>query len=461
MTKQLFRLTGKDFYLPINVELDGKVMPLESANIPFFIGYGGIPCFEANAYMLDLFRRGLNRRHRGGSLREYALNISPLIRFCALNSIDFQDLSDSHFSLFVRTLTAEKKNGRPKKKANSVLRVGRRCIDFLLFVSRLFHKPNMIGEHGRIRIVKKQVNIGDGKRRYVSVYWDHQSFPTRSAFGKRHPIGFGTVTKLKEAVRANHNVGIRQRQLCCISAFEQTGGRRGEVGNLSVLDVENALKTSDEAPMLKLTTLKKKQDTTRMIPVARIVLEQLANYARTFRRQIIRKTIGEKNDHGILFISHSSGMPLTLDTLTNEINLICKKAGITEPAHWHLFRHRYISERLKGMILRHKIRDKDGFKKSWLELADFKLELQQWTGHSDLATLDIYISLAFDEISSMKSLKDFVLCEAATDAALGQLDDFLSVNSHGHADLDRRIDDLTRIATALKSDLQLANRHNG
>lgn len=92
--KQLFNLLPVDFILPAHVDEKGKVNMREAGEIPFIYWPNYAPCYEANAYMLSQWRQGKSRRNRGGTLAEYAKNISPLIRFCFCNSIAMIDMTD-------------------------------------------------------------------------------------------------------------------------------------------------------------------------------------------------------------------------------------------------------------------------------------------------------------------------------------------------------------------------------
>lgn len=81
------------------------------------------------------------------------------------------------------------------------------------------------------------------------------------------------------------------------------------------------------------------------------------------------------------------------------MNLWKKAVGIKGEFHPHLFRHAFITNKLKDIILHYKkVSPNDSFHECLLHTEQFKLQLQQWTGHTHLHSLDIYIDLVFADI---------------------------------------------------------------
>ncbi|OQY48324.1 MAG: hypothetical protein B6247_25255 [Candidatus Parabeggiatoa sp. nov. 2] len=456
--KQLFSLLSGDFNLPAHVDERGKVNMREAGEIPFIYWPNYVPCYEANAYMLSQWRQGKSRRNRGGTLAEYAKNISPLIRFCFCNSITMIDMTDNLFAQFVRGLQSRNKSGELQRSSNAVIKIGRKCIDFLIFIGELHDNIDFIGESNcRISVTQREIKKKRaGKRPVVIKYWDHADLPDPDPIRKKLPISPKVVHALKNEINTIVDKGLRLRKALMIACFEQTGGRRFEVSHIQIKDVEKASLSSGGAPLLSMITVKGGDN--REVPVPRTFIEQAMRYIKRIRRKIIRSTIGTKNDHGFLLISHTTGKPLKPDTITTELHNLCSSAGVDdEPGHAHLFRHAYITQKFVAAIQHYELNNSDEFRKALLSTSKLKLDIQQWTGHKNTESLDIYIDLAFNEMTHMSRVYNSISLGAAVGVALDQVDSLRAELVAGARSAEI-IDELELILIGFKDDIEMATK---
>lgn len=421
-TKQLLTIMPLSTQLPHYVDSrSGEIVFREASHLPFLYWPNGVPCIEANAYMLKLWEKNLSRRTRGGTIAAYAKNISPLIRFCFDNQIGFIGLTDNRFTQFINGLNVKNRTGSVVRTTNTILNIGRRCIDFLNFVGEFHGQTNFIGiDKCSIIVHKKEFKIRSKSGLQSKSYWHHTSFPQPSPIKRRSPISRNVVKKLKQAALQTEDRHIRLRRKVMVYAYEVTGGRRVEIAHLKVADIVKALKSDDSSPLLEMITAKK--GNARLIPVPRGFLQECLFYIDFSRKRILRHTIGLKNDHGFLLINHQTGKPLTPETMTGEMNRLCKSTGIDSSlGHGHLFRHGYITRIMVDLISRHNINNKDEFRRALLNVESLKLELQQYTGHRNTASLDTYIDLAFHEITNYKETLDAVMLARSTEMMIDQL----------------------------------------
>jgi len=457
MDEQLFRLLPDDAVLPDFVDIfSGEVHMQEANKLPLVCWPDSYPCIEANAFMISLLRRGLSRRGRGGTIAEYAKNISPLLRYCHQNEYSFTDLTDNSFTHFIRGLQTRDAFGEQARKCNEVIKIGRKCIDFLRFIS-VFHNDNtFIGpRHCRIIVEEREVWVKQkkGKNPFMKKYWSHGSFPDPDPVRKRHPIGNDVTKRLKEEARKTPDRGIRARHELMIACLEETDGRRTEVARIKVQDIEAADQQTGSAPLLHLRTAKKGND--RDTPVPRTFIQQAMKYIQRHRRRVIRNTIGPAEDHGYLLISHTKGSRLTDDTITTEVSKLCVKAGMSDkPGHPQLFRHAYISQKMKAIILQHDLNNKDDFRKALLNAEAFKLQLQQWTGHKNIDSLDTYIDLAFAELSHMEKSYNAIALGDSVRVALDRIESFKS--DLGRLEPRGLLSEIEEMLNAFKDDIENA-----
>ncbi|PPD54032.1 MAG: hypothetical protein CTY12_03975 [Methylotenera sp.] len=406
-----------------------RVITKEAGSIPMISWPDGSWCLQANVYMLDLYYRGLSRKNKGGTLLTYAANISHLLRYIFNNKFDLAKLTDNQFSLFIKTLQAEKRGGdQPSvsvRDSNSVIAIGRNCLDFLATVGRLYQDENFVSPNGQIRAEQKEFSLKqDSSRRsqgkLIRKFWHHRAFPSPSPKHKRLPISTVNVEKLRQIIQTESNTHFqRKRRYVMLKLLEITGGRRSEVAALTCNSVYQASKTN----MLEILTAKRSggREEFRFIPIASHDVAFLIEFIEKNRRSVIRSTCGNKNDDGCLLISQTSGLGLRANTITQEIATLSQAAGITEKSCPHMFRHRFITKLFVALIEQHKFENVDSFRRALLDTERIKQIVQQWTGHSNLESLDIYIHLAFDEIANFKDTYNIVNTKRVVQSFKGTL----------------------------------------
>lgn len=87
-------------------------------------------------------------------------------------------------------------------------------------------------------------------------------------------------------------------------------------------------------------------------------------------------------NHGYVFMSETNGTPLKAQTLSQEMYVLAKIAGIEEKAHARMFRHRFITKLFVALIEQHTFDTVDDFRRALLDTESMKQKVQQWTGPS-------------------------------------------------------------------------------
>lgn len=389
-----------NYYSIVNEKI--QIEKIES--IPFFFYPNYTPCYEANAYILYKLRFGYSQRN-GGSLGIIANHLSHFIRytFNSPNINSFINYNDNLFSNFIEYLQLDE----AKRSNNQIIRIAHQVIDFLFFIADLYSLNSFIGvgKSNRINLFlrkKNKINFGA----VYSSYYIHYSFPSPSPLKKRYPIILDDYKKLLNYIDSKEDEGIKLRNRCLIQALEHTGARRDEVCSLTISSIRTALKSTSNSPLLEITTLKSKiGKKIRLVPVSRTFLLNLRFYIQYYRNNILKKIYKNTLPHDYIFISHTTGKPISPDTLTTYIHTWSKKANLSTQVCAHMFRHRFITERFKALILEYDVDNKDDFRKVLLNTNRLKQILIEWTGHSSIHSLDTYINLAFDELTKISEIK--------------------------------------------------------
>lgn len=409
----------KDFEQWSHLGLDGKLVFRKPLDIPFVTYSNHTPCYEANAYIHSLIVKNL----KSDTIRGYAYDIIHLVHFIEKQPLlsRFSQLTDATFTLFVQSLQAERTPlGELKRKNNSVIKIAHTCLDFLQFIQDFHDLSSFIGKDksNSIQILEKHYKRKqEGYKGFIEgAKVTHPAVPTKDEIKKRHPVSSDDAFRVWEYIKTQRGKDKRRRDMALYAAMEQSGGRVSELHLIKMTDYEEARRTG----MLTLTTLKRKdENATRKVPVPHLLLSVVADYIKV-RKKVMRQ---KKVQHDYLFISLKTGQRLSADSWTTYMNSWKKELGIEGELHPHLWRHAFITEKLKELILATKeVNDKDDFRKHLLHTQTFKMQLQQWTGHTILSSLDTYIDLAFADVHGYTEVYNAVSLKSSVGLAKRQLE---------------------------------------
>lgn len=440
-----------------------RIAVKEADNISFLYWANGEPCNLANLYMISLRNRvsmgrrsGLSRRGKGGgTIGAYANKINLLLKFTFNLKINLTDLNDGLFGDFIDELRREKSEiyvNEKKRNENTLHDIGSVCLYFLEFIGSLLNNERFVARNGIIKAYQEKVRNSAG---YDTFVWRHHSFSAGESGEKRKPIAQSTVRDLRDAANklptSDH---IAARTQLIISLLENIGGRRGEIAELLLDSVYKAMMA--KYPSLELITLKRGRPMKRTVPVTRMLLNEINAYIEVYRIEIINRCLNGK-DHGFVLVAETTGEPYRPDSITNEIRLLRKKAGISEPATAHLFRHAFITNLFVLMIERHRFKDETGFKNQFISDTFFKQQILQLTGQKSLSSLDTYINIAFARVNN------YIASVTAADLLRvhRQFDDYfdrlLSDYTEGRISKEKFYSSLSKLRHARDSDYQGAD----
>lgn len=423
--KKLYSLTSPNFNLLSHVSHDGIPYPLDSGSVPTLWWPDGRWCYPANLYMAALVRKAFSRRNRGGTLHTYATQLSHLLRFCFYNNTDFIELTDNKFTLFARGL-AGGNEGKRERNQNSARAICAVALDFLEFVGNLYGKSDFVSKGGTIRAnrVSHQSRV-KRSRNYFYFSWVHPAIPSPAPVQERLPVAKASISLLrKAAIESSTSMFIRKRRLMMLLLLEITGGRRGELAELTLDSVINASKM--EKPMLELVTLKGRgahKNRVRVVPIAKHDVHLLEDYLELYRNPLVRRRLGKSTGDGRFLVSETTGRGLQANTISQELWDLRHLAGISGPACAHMFRHRFCTKLFVDLMEQHRTANKDEFKKYFLSNEDLKQKVCEWTGHRNINSLDRYLHLAFEETRRRDFAIDAVVIAKKLESFISLLED--------------------------------------
>ncbi|MEZ8417785.1 tyrosine-type recombinase/integrase [Vibrio splendidus] len=384
-------------------------------DVPFLSYSNYKPCMEANAYMNHL---AVQKNLKASTIRTYADKIVHLIRFIDTqpSQIRLSQLTDSSFTLFIQNLTLEEKpNGEPQRTTTQVAKIGEACLKFLEFVQTFHDLNHFIGqdEVNAIFVMEKRHSISiEGRKDKREVFTiTHASLPKKGAIKTRHPVSEVDALKIWKYINSQkknishitdpklkrlakrEQYDKRKRDKAIYVSMEMLGARVAELHSLRYSDFIEARQKGT----LRIKTLKKRndEDNQRFLPVDHTFLEQITSYID------VRKRVTKKFDvkHDFLFISLNDGQPFNAKSWTKYIKKWADDLGIKGQVSPHLWRHARLTKWMIDRILTsNEINSKDDFRKNVLHTMQFKKELQQFSGHTLISSLDTYLDLAWEEL---------------------------------------------------------------
>ncbi|QHF05089.1 tyrosine-type recombinase/integrase [Pseudomonas asturiensis] len=360
------------------------------------------PCHIANLYLLHLARKhqqisadGRRQDSKGGTIGQYASNISLLIKRCWQHGIDPYHITDRFYENFIIELIEEPhptRPGKPKRKDGTTINIGRECLKFLAWIGDFHGDPNFVSRKGTIKLTTEEVIRTFNNQNVVINTTSHHAHPLPFREHTRGPIPLHNIDSMELAINSGSGSDfLKARHLALITLLQHTGARRAEIASLTLSSLRDALLM--KYPMLRLVTLKRGDAFIREVPVNAIALNEVKKYIHE-RQKIIKKHPENNNDY--LFISQTTGRPLAVESFTSTISLIRKAAGIEEQACAHMFRHAFITNLFTLLIERHKFESKDDFEAALISDREFLRKVREWTGHKSIESLRDYLTKVFE-----------------------------------------------------------------
>lgn len=447
--------TREDFRVFSNLDGDGTLMSRTASHLPVVFWPNGRPCIEGNLFINRLLDKGYSVKGGGGTLSTYSTYLSHFLRYCFLSNKLACEITDTDFRFaFVQLSVHDNKKGRPKNNRTSSVKIAAVWLDFLTLVGTFYRlvdflsqtKENFDAGIGTIKAYKKRytVKLPNGKIRNEE-RWYHPIFPNaRGEEQVRMPLAEADVAKLRDSADdATTPYFLRQRRLTMLELFEILGFRRLEAALLRASDVEKALEQNDKAekrgdnafvPSITFRSVKKRGNLIyeRTVPINGISVAFLRSFNNLRKRHLENLGIEATPDSAFL-VSYTTGKRLRANTITQEFNVLAKKAGISGPCCPHMMRHRYITQAFIRLIANHQLTNFDEFKRLLLDSARFKRKVMEYSGHANEESLDRYIHLAFDQVASFQKVLDRTELDSALDAMERSKDRLRAAQARGES----------------------------
>lgn len=382
-----------------NYLVNGKISYKKFNSFTYASYTNGTPCVIANMYFYSSNIINLKEL----SIKRVAYCLAHLIRYCENKNIQIAEFDSNNFVDLSNNLQNEiDENGkvRNNRTINDILK---NILYFYEFVGKTIFNDN-----NYVKVILKadinQLNFSNNKSvGDNNTYYSHPALVANNPARTRNPISKENINKIYDNIANLYQSSFGQERLkVLLLLLETTGARIGEINNITVFDIEQAY--SQDKPLLKLKTLKRKSNEFRHIPIDKNDLKKVIDFIKIQRKIRIKKTIGAENDAGFLFIGHTTGKHLNVTSLINDFGRLKKLAGINDELSAHMFRHRFITNMFIQLIKRYDFQNQDSFRNALLDVNTLKVYIQELTGHKSSKSLDTYLHLAKSELANMPEI---------------------------------------------------------
>ncbi|MGG7597978.1 tyrosine-type recombinase/integrase [Pseudomonas sp. WC1] len=421
-----------NFNLPYIIKNDGRPIYKPASELPIVRFPDGKICFMANLFCLELYSKGYSLLNGGGSIRTYLTQLYPLIRYTHLNQIHFLEISNNRFQQFMLSLNTVNQHGDPIRSSNQKISIIFQSLDFLQFVGETCGRPNFVSENGTIRAeMVREKSIDQNEDSYATgPRWKIDNLPLPDVKGPGLAIGKEALRAIKHQTSEATSSFLSSRNSLIVDFLEETGARRGEMTPQTVQSIYDAIQNKLTPNALSIKTIKQgREDITRDIPVSSALLTTAREHIEMSRRRIIRRTLGAKDDHGYLFISERTGLPLSTNYITNIFHKLRKDSGITEKAHPHQLRHLFAQRehQLLELIMENNVDFKiQGYAKKNEAIT---LKLMQLLGHRSRKSPDHYIEQSNAELAKIALTDKILIREQAIESYLEKTHSLIEASS--------------------------------
>jgi len=423
----------RDVTVPQQARTDseGSFLPPGEETYPamvFMAWPNGAPCIEMDMYLADLCK-SLRADHSGGSVRQEAVKLSHLVRFCWSARINFWDLTSLTYADFLQKLGDETGSSGPGKKreSNQVRQISYSGIRFLTWLQNtLLPHRHIVGlEHQphQILLVEEKLNYGKKGGR---TYHAFSQNPPPSTPQAKVPMPDALVSRLWTAVDASSNedllaaqdgatsslsyiqktrlTHLRHRRLLMLQLMLATGARPSEIAEMRLDANLEAIKHK----RLTLSTGKREPGARRSIRTTMAVAIRIQAYAKVYRADLCRalREKGENPEPEDRLFLNNDGKPLSKESMTRDFERLCIKAGIAQRACLSMFRHRAITT-LVALHIKDFYSSTSTTPLHAINLGDYTTILAQVaeiTGHKRPESLKPYVHLAWKELGAFDSI---------------------------------------------------------
>ncbi|MGM3216461.1 hypothetical protein ACSQ5K_14710 [Pseudomonas sp. PhalM4] len=343
----------------------GRVRPRLKSSFAVVAWPNGKPCSLVNFWLSDL-----SQKTTGQTIRQYCVNITPLLRYCYRKNIQFYDFADTNLAELSEELTLQfRLNGERQKQNNHVNAVIDAVISFFIWLRdvgnpRIF--KNVIGEAGQAA----NISVAPVRSQFGRIGFEHIAHvPQSTDLHDKHAMPQSIISAIEDQIflesdpeyytgSAKHkfNSGseksrafqkyLFERRSFSTWMFKRTGLRPKELCSMPWAANVDIIKSC----ILYIPTCKRRSEGLSLRPfkitadAALVVNHYLVSRSEYVQYLKDKSVYSEISD--VMLLSEDGGN-LLVGSLTRDFSRIVERAGLSEVrACLSMYRHRFITSEI-------------------------------------------------------------------------------------------------------------------
>ena len=456
----------------------GRAVPKLKPSFAIITWPNGKPCSFVNFWLSDL-----SSSTTGQTVKQYCVNITPLIRYCYDFKVDIIDFSDADLNKLVGVVAKERRsNGERQKQNNQVNAVIDAIILFYVWLRDVGSPRDFKQAIGDIA-QSPNITVKSVKARFGRIGYEHESHLAPSTdLHSKHPMPQSSISAIEDQIFmesdpdyypgvARHKFRpssgavnafqkyLFERRSFTVWMFRRTGLRPDELCSMPLSDNLNVLKSK----LLYIPTRKRRTDglTLRPFKISSDAALTVCHYL-SAREEYVQSLVaaGCANSIGGVILLTEDGNGLSAASLTRDFSRVVKRAGLSDVrACLSMFRHRFITREIL-LHLKEVFSDKQPTRAllSPPVIKSLEERIRKKTGHGLGVSIWTYFDSALDMINLWKDVDRAIL-------NLGQLEDIedkmqrlkydIRDSSAGNIALTEQLQALQKEVSAMQAKLAL------
>jgi site-specific recombinase XerD len=352
----------------------------------------GRVCWQVNLYLNSLRRQGL----AVSTVNTYCVELSHYVKFLSESYGTIEGSTDDTLQEFSAWL------GQSGRRPNTVRhrnRVVLTVLKFLEWLQQLLPLPaplvGQASDGAQITITTSQAVTRSVQLRRVH----HPALGPANVRSVVRPISTSTIEKLLSAsAQVAKSRFAQSRNMALLKVLADCGVRRQEAAWVTVSAIQEAAVTG----RLQVRTAKRRGNPMREVPIPKVSAQALLRYVnvdRALHMVKLERTRRSFKDLGWAFCT-LQGTRMADASITQLMVKLRRRAGVSERATAHMFRHRWITlqvvERLRALNAHGRV---------GVELLTTLLSrIASLTGHASVGSLWTYVDWACEEVGIWSSV---------------------------------------------------------
>lgn len=360
--------------------------------------HNGKPVLELVDYAIYL---GRERAQSALTVETAVYNIVVLLNFCCRESVELVELDDLRLREFrdfelVRLRDRVGRKGSEKVQCRTVNSRLRSVYNFMLWFQNCYSMgTNIIGPAGcNIRSTLTEHHIYGGRKAVQRLLYP-LLLPLTGSSSKHRPMKAVTddmKSSMLNVLNTVENDYIASRDILIINIADALGMRRASINSLTCSQFLDGVKDSESLEDLVLVPSSQKFGYQWPYTFPFQLVSQILQFIDGPRNALLRKLkVPPSLSEDRLFLSSTSGRPLTNRALTTTIAAYMRSSGLAKGSI-HRFRHKFVNEEVEREILRRVSLGLDTSIESVAAAVALKV------GQANPGSLHTYISDAFSRI---------------------------------------------------------------